>query len=146
MAAAEWQRREKVFGQAEAAVMATALDRVEVIVNWSFSRHKVESKLGLYLGESSNVNVLIYSRFFCTIHSSQFSHSGSFSFLDSAGLAISLALFLISSIDSSFLTLSGSRVSIFLFLGCMESGVNTSSNYFVLKVNSFELHLNSFQL
>ena len=136
MAAAEWQSREKVFGQAEAAVMATALDRVEVIVNWSFSCHKVESKLGLYLGESSNVNVLIYSRvFFCTIHSSQFSHSGSFSFLDSAGLAISLALFLISSIDSSFLTLSGSRVSIFLFLGCMEAGVNTSSNYFVLKVN-----------
>ena len=72
VAAAEWQRREKVFGQAEATVMATALDRVEVIVNWYFSRHKVESKLGLYLGESSNVNVLIYSRFFAqfTAHNS----------------------------------------------------------------------------
>ena len=69
VAAAEWQRREKVFGQAEAAEMATALDTVEVIVKSSFFRHKVESKLGLYLGESSNVNVLIYSRVF--LHNSQ---------------------------------------------------------------------------
>ena len=41
VAAAEWQSRVKVFDQAEATVMATALARVEVIVNWSFSRHKV---------------------------------------------------------------------------------------------------------